>query len=202
MFKTDGNSITIPMKISVRNSREEVIEGLQFPFQTVIESNGEDLGCADAIATFVSVAQDKYIAFAASDDATTTTPVQQKWISVKSALKATSSNDKCPIKYILQLAGTDGVYVDYEERKQSVEEDETFIDEWPLDVSWNSNTAALNITVTSDFESVKDFFTINGMISVSLRILAIIPGSTAHGPALPDSQQIQGEFKIKHLEST
>jgi hypothetical protein len=65
------------MKISVRNSREEVVGDLQFPFQTVIESNGEDLGCAAATATFVSVAQDKYIAFAASDVATT---VQQKWI--------------------------------------------------------------------------------------------------------------------------
>jgi hypothetical protein len=77
MFKTDDTTITIQMKISVRNSREEVVEGLQFPFQTVIESNGEDLGCADATATFVSVAQDKYIAFAASD---ASTAVQQKSI--------------------------------------------------------------------------------------------------------------------------
>jgi hypothetical protein len=101
------------------------------------------------------------------------------------------------------LAGTDGAFIDYEDRKYALLEDETFTeDRFPLDVSWNSDTAALNITVTSAFESVKDFFTIDGQISISLRVLVIIPGSNAHGPALPDTQQIQGEFKIKHLEST
>jgi hypothetical protein len=194
LTKTSNLSVTINMRVSLKNTRGDVVQGtnpIAFPFTATIVARDEVNKCAAATIDpeSVSVVSDRYIAFSASDE--TTGAGQAKSYEINHVLKASSSDKNCPVKFKLQMALADGVFYDYDQTKHTIEEDGNFNESrFPIEIYWDEDKAFLSVEISSTFENVIDFFTINGETSIWFNILAILPGSDNHGPALPDSQQV------------
>lgn len=188
------------MKISYKNSRGDVVQGMngpvQFPFTLTIESPTPiDTGCSAATATFKTVSADRFVAF---NDAS-----QQKYIEIPEAMIATTSNPDCPIKYRLQIAQPDGAYVDYEDRRYDITTASAYTESYfPVTIDFDETNANTIVTISGSFEDILDFFTDanSGEVFIGVQIIAQIPGSTEDGVGA--AQACVGSFKIRRLETT
>jgi hypothetical protein len=202
MFHTMNNKLTFKVRSAWRVNEDEPITGLTNAFDFEVTGSGEPSPCEEALISKESQTQDFILSFG---DVAGLEPwmVPPQHVTIERAIETTSATKACgdKAKYELQMwdktANSNvGAYVDFEDLKADLKtevnhhfhsyihfENGNFYSEW-----FYEDIDALIDTRFTDG---------NGNVAMLFRILAIMPGSTYHGPATPRDDLVQALFKIK-----
>jgi hypothetical protein len=202
MFNTLDNELSIKMRSAWRIDEDTEVAGMTNEWFFYVTGSGEPSPCEEALITKESQTQDFVLSFG---DVTGLEAwmVPPQHVTIERAIETTSTTKACgdKAKYTLQMwdklanAGV-GAYVDFEDLKATLKTEVTHHFHSSI---YFENGNFYSEWFYEDIDALIDtrFTDSNGDVAMLFRILAVMPGSTYHGPATPRDDLVQALFKIK-----
>jgi hypothetical protein len=198
MFDTLQSEVNTRMRIVWRDSKKEPIATLESIWNFSIIDSGEPSGCEEALIIKESQVHDYTLSFG---DVTDKQPneIEPQYVEISNAIETSTATKGCNAQYKLQAWDSDAnSYIEWEDLVLDFASEVPHYFSSHVEFSKESGDF-YGWFFYEDLSVLKStrFVDADGNFAMKFRILALIPGSTIHGPATDKEELIHAEFKIK-----